>query len=180
MPAPSRALSESGRRPPTNCSAAPSRSPPGTTASARAAPGGRAATAAVAVAVARAAARRAAKNSIVAIEAAAVDASREHELAPGKEGVRVLEQHDPDVQTSTSASSFDTTGSGVAPKTGDYSSGAGAGFTGGAAGAVGARTGEAPPPGQEPAGGLVGGGYDSARAAATAEGAVNPGGRPTA
>ena len=58
--------------------------------------------------------------------------------------------------------------------------GAGAGFTGGAAGAFGARTDEAPPPGQDPSGGLVGGGYDSARAEATAEGAVNQGGKPVA
>jgi hypothetical protein len=57
-----------------------------------------------------------------------------------------------------------------------YALGAGAGFTAGAAGAVGVRTNEPPPPGQDPAGGLVGGGYDSKRAETMAEGAVNQGG----
>jgi hypothetical protein len=51
-----------------------------------------------------------------------MDTSREHQEGPAP-GPRRLEQHDPDVQASTAAGAFDTTGSGVAPETRDYSAG---------------------------------------------------------
>lgn len=109
-----------------------------------------------------------------------MDTAREHEERPAEEGSgerrRVLEKRDPDVQAAPAAGAFDPIGSGAAPRTGDYTSGAGAGFTGGAAGAVGARLGEREPGrGEEgaPAGGGSGGGYDS-RAAADVEGAAQP------
>jgi hypothetical protein len=69
-----------------------------------------------------------------------MDASREHAEGPGSEGQgapRRLVQRDPDVQTSTSAGAFDTTGSGVAPKTGDYTAGGGGGGGAGGCGGCG-------------------------------------------